>query len=142
MNATLAGWLDYDLAQFELGQLKTRPTSSPATGRRCSPPSPDAPARCATDQFDVDLKRRNGRLMPARLLHRVAFASDGAPGPSRTLVINRAPGETNGQDDLRAAEVRFARIFNSTPIAIASIDRDGRASSAPTPPSPGWRPTS
>jgi hypothetical protein len=31
---------------------------------------------------------------------------------SRTLVLNRAPGE-EPEEDLRAAEVRFARFFNS-----------------------------
>ena len=39
-------------------------------------------------------------------------------------MLNRAPGEDDGED-LRAAEVRFARFFNSTPMAIASVDADG-----------------
>ena len=59
-----------------------------------------------------------------RLLHRVAYGQDGAPGASRTLVLNRAPGEEPAEE-LRAAEVRFARFFNSTPMAIATVDRDG-----------------
>ena len=77
-----------------------------------------------TQQFDVDLKPRQGRVLPVRILHKVAFSGDGAPGPSRSLVINRAPGEIKGED-LRAAEVRFARIFNSTPVAIAAVDAAG-----------------
>ncbi len=59
-----------------------------------------------------------------RLLHRVAFGADGASGPSRTLVISRLPGEEPGED-LRAAEVRFARVFNATPVAIAITDGGG-----------------
>ena len=82
------------------------------------------PGEVTTQQFDVDLKPRQGRLLPVRILHKVAFSSDGAPGPSRSLVLNRAPGEIKGED-LRAAEVRFARIFNSTPMAIATVDAAG-----------------
>jgi len=77
-----------------------------------------------TERFDVDLKRRGGQFLPVRLLHRVAFSSAGLPGPSRTLALNRAPGEDAGED-LRAAEVRFARFFNATPMAIASVSADG-----------------
>ena len=82
------------------------------------------PGDVTTQQFDVDLKPRQGRLLPARILHKVAFSGDGTPGPSRSLVINRAPGDIKGED-LRAAEVRFARIFNSTPVAIAAVDAAG-----------------
>src|SRR5690606_5355935 len=53
------------------------------------------------------------------------FTADGAPGATRTIVLNRSPGE-DASEALRAAEVRFARFFNSTPIAIASVDRAGR----------------
>ena len=77
-----------------------------------------------TEQFDIDLKRRGGQGLPVRLLHRIAFSHDGQPGPSRTLVISRAPGEEPGED-LRAAEVRFARVFNATPVAIAITDSAG-----------------
>jgi two-component system cell cycle sensor histidine kinase/response regulator CckA len=82
-----------------------------------------------TEQFDVDFKRRNGQSMPVRVIHRIAFAQDCTPGPSRTLVINRAPGEEPAEN-LRAAEVRFARFFNQTPMAIVSLDRNGYISRA------------
>jgi two-component system cell cycle sensor histidine kinase/response regulator CckA len=124
MNATLAAWLEYDLAQFGPGQLKVDDIIAGDGGAMLSMVS-GRPGEVTTQQFDVDLKPRRGRVLPARILHKVAFSSDGAPGPSRSLVINRAPGEINGAEDLRAAEVRFARIFNSTPVAIASIDASG-----------------
>ena len=60
-----------------------------------------------------------------RLLHRVPVTVDGAPGATRTVVLNRSPGE-EVSEALRAAEVRFTRFFNNTPIAIAAIDRLGR----------------
>jgi len=125
MNATLAGWLDYDLAQFGLGQLKVDDIIAGAGGAMLTTIA-GRPGEVATRQFDVDLKLRNGRVMPARIFHKVAFSSQGAPGPSRSLVINRSPGEMmKGEEDLRAAEVRFARIFNSTPVAIAAVDAAG-----------------
>ncbi len=124
MNATLAGWLDYDLAQFGLGQLRIGDIISGDGGAMLTMMSA-RPGEVKTQQFDVDLKPRQGRVLPARIFHKVAFSSDGAPGPSRSLVINRAPGEIKGEEDLRAAEVRFARIFNSTPVAIAAVDASG-----------------
>ncbi len=124
MNATLAAWLDCDLAQFAPGQLKVGDIIAGDGGAMLSMVS-GAPGEVTTQQFDVDLKPRRGRVVPARIFHKVAFSSDGSPGPSRSLVINRAPGEIKGEEDLRAAEVRFARIFNSTPVAIASVDAAG-----------------
>ena len=123
MNATLAGWLDYDLAQFGVGRLKVDDIVAGDGGAMLAMMS-GGPGEVSTQQFDVDLKPRQGRVLPVRILHKVAFSSDGAPGPSRSLVINRAPGEIKGED-LRAAEVRFARIFNSTPVAIAAVDAAG-----------------
>ena len=123
MNATLAGWLDYDLAQFSVGRLKIDDIVAGDGGAMLTMMS-GRPGEVSTQQFDLDLKPRQGRLLPVRILHKVAFSGDGAPGPSRSLVINRAPGEIKGED-LRAAEVRFARIFNSTPVAIAAVDAAG-----------------
>ena len=124
MNATLAAWLDCDLAQFAPGTAQDR-RHHRRRRRRNALDGVRAPGEVTTQQFDVDLKPRRGRVVPARIFHKVAFSSDGSPGPSRSLVINRAPGEIKGEEDLRAAEVRFARIFNSTPVAIASVDAVG-----------------
>jgi two-component system cell cycle sensor histidine kinase/response regulator CckA len=66
---------------------------------------------------------RTGKTMPVRLYHKLAFGSDGAPGASRTLVISRARDERS--DPQRAAEVRFMRFFDHTPMAIATVDRSG-----------------
>jgi two-component system cell cycle sensor histidine kinase/response regulator CckA len=76
-----------------------------------------------TEVLDIDLKTRGGRTVPARLYHKVAFGADGAPGASRTLVLNRA--RDDGSDPQRAAEVRFTQFFQNTPMAIATIDKQG-----------------
>ena len=66
---------------------------------------------------------RGGKTMPVRLYHKLAFGADGAPGASRTLVISRARDER--LDPQRAAEVRFMRFFDHTPMAIATVDKSG-----------------
>ena len=124
LNNTLAGWLDYDLAQVGSGGL-TLSNLVAGDGSALISAISGGPGAVRTEQFDVDLKRRNGQSLPVRLIHRVAFGQDSSPGASRTLVLNRAPGE-EPSENLRAAEVRFARFFNQTPMAIAAVDRDGR----------------
>jgi two-component system cell cycle sensor histidine kinase/response regulator CckA len=128
MNATLAAWLDYDLAQVGSGGRQLADFVA-GDGASLVASIAGGAGEVRTEQFDIDLKRRGGQSLPVRLLHRVAFGHDGAPGPSRTLVLNRAPGEEPAED-LRAAEVRFARVFNSTPMAIAILDGAGRIARA------------
>jgi two-component system cell cycle sensor histidine kinase/response regulator CckA len=123
MNATLANWLDYDLAQVGSGGLSLADVVAGDAAAMLTMVTGGA-GDVKTEQFDIDLKRRNGQSFPVRILHRVAFAEDRVPGPSRTLVINRTQGEEPAED-LRAAEVRFARFFNSTPMAMASLDEKG-----------------
>ncbi|MDR3463599.1 MAG: ATP-binding protein [Beijerinckiaceae bacterium] len=126
MNATLATWLDYDLAHVGSGGLKLTDFVAGGGGALLGAVG-GGPGEVLTEQFDVDLKKRGGQNLPVRVIHRVAFSRDGTPGPSRTLVISRAPGEEPGED-LRAAEVRFARVFNATPVAIAIVDDAGSIS--------------
>jgi two-component system cell cycle sensor histidine kinase/response regulator CckA len=123
LNATLAGWLDHDLAQIGSGGLKLTdivPGESAALFARLG----GEPGDVKTELLDLDLKTRGGKALPVRLHHKVAFAADGTPGASRTLVLNRASGD--GADAQRAAEVRFIRFFHNTPLAIATVDKAGR----------------
>ena len=123
LNATLAAWLDYDLAQVGSGGLKLSDIVS-GNGAALLSTLNAAPGEVRTEVLDIDFKTRNGRSLPVRLFHKVAYGSDGAPGASRTLVLNRARGEA--ADPSRAAEVRFMRFFQSTPMAIATVDRSGK----------------
>ncbi|GLS60923.1 cell cycle histidine kinase CckA [Methylobacterium haplocladii] len=126
MNATLASWLGYDLATVGSGGLKLleiAPGSDVFTG------ATGKPGEVRTDRFDIDLRRRNGHPMPARLYHRVAYGQDGKAGPSRTFVLNRSAGAESDEPQ-RAAEVRLARFLNNSPIAIATVDREGRVARA------------
>ncbi|MFL6810459.1 MAG: cell cycle histidine kinase CckA, partial [Bradyrhizobium canariense] len=122
VNATLANWLDYDLAEIGSGGLKLTDIVS-GDGASLLTAIVAVPGEVKTEVFDIDLRMRNGKTMPVRLYHKLAFGADGAPGASRTLVISRARDEHF--DPQRAAEVRFMRFFDHTPMAIATVDRGG-----------------
>jgi two-component system, cell cycle sensor histidine kinase and response regulator CckA len=124
VNATLAGWLGHDLAQVGSGGLSLSDIASPATAAQIAAIK-GVPGEVRTAVVDTDLKRRGGQTLPVRLHHEVAFGQDGTPGPSRTLVLNRTPGEA-GADAGAAAQARFSRLFNSTPMGIATLGREGR----------------
>src|SRR5262245_3454145 len=123
LNATLASWLDQDLAQVGTGSLKLGDIIA-GEGAALLTTLNAAPGEVRTEVFDLDLKTRGGKPVPMRLFHKVAFGADGAPGASRTLALNRARGE--GSDPQRAAEVRFMRFFQNTPMAISTVDKAGR----------------
>src|SRR5712675_2343169 len=122
VNATLANWLDYDLAEIGSGGLKLSDIVS-GDGTALLTSIVAVPGEVKTEVFDIDLKMRGGKTVPVRLYHKLAFGADGARGPSRTLVISRARDERS--DPERAAEVRFMRFFDHTPMAIATVDRSG-----------------
>ena len=131
INATLADWLGIDLATFETGRLKLSDIvlgDGMALLRAVKPDHRGA----KTTVIDLDLAKSNGTPLPVRLYHRVPVISDGAPGVTRTVVLNRMLGEGEG-NALRDAEVRFTRFFNNTPVAIASLAGDGsvRRTNAP-----------
>jgi two-component system cell cycle sensor histidine kinase/response regulator CckA len=122
VNATLASWLDHDLAEIGSGGLKLTDIVS-GDGAALVTSIPPVPGEVKTEVFDIDLRMRGGKTMPVRLYHKLAFGADGAPGASRTLVISRTRDERS--DPQRAAEVRFMRFFDHTPMAIATVDRSG-----------------
>ena len=122
VNATLAGWLDHDLAEIGSGGLKLGDIVTGDGAALLGTITP-VPGEVKTEVFDLDLKTRNGKTVPVRLYHKLAFGADGAPGSSRTLVISRARDER--ADPQRTAEVRFMRFFDHTPMAIATVDKAG-----------------
>jgi two-component system cell cycle sensor histidine kinase/response regulator CckA len=122
LNATLANWLDQDLAQVGSGGLKLADLVA-GDGAALLTTLHGAPGEVKTEVLDLDLRMRNGRTLPVRVLHKLAFGADGMPGASRTLVLNRA--HDDGTDPQRAAEIRFMRFFHHTPMAIATVDKHG-----------------
>ncbi|MHA1157591.1 MAG: cell cycle histidine kinase CckA [Alphaproteobacteria bacterium] len=124
MNATLAEWLGIDLSDFTPGSIRLEDIVQGDGIALLSTP-PDHTRRNRTALIDLDLVKRSGQNLPVRLLHKVPTMADGAPGATRTIVLNRSPGE-DVSEALRQAEVRFTRFFNHTPIAIAAVNREGR----------------
>lgn len=124
INSTLADWLGYDLAAFESGALSVSDIvqgdgASLLMGGR-------ADGEIRTETIDLDFVRADGTTFPVRLLHRAARLADGELGETRTLVLDLAKGGVGSQEALRAAQVRFARFFNQTPFAVATLDETGR----------------
>ena len=123
INATLAEWLGIDLAEFEPGAAHIRnyvSVESHSLIKASLPANGDA----ATERLDIDLVRADGTRRPVQLLHRVPVSPDGTIGASRTLVLDRSAGAD--AEAGRLAEQRFSRFFNNTPMAIASVDSQGR----------------
>jgi two-component system cell cycle sensor histidine kinase/response regulator CckA len=125
LNATLAGWLDYDLASVGSGGDLRLSDIVAGDGAALLSSRTVPPGDVKTDIFDLDLKTRAGKTLPVRLFHKVAYGADGEAGVSRTLVLNRTSGD-DGIDVQRAAEARFMRFFHNTPMAIATVDKTGR----------------
>jgi two-component system cell cycle sensor histidine kinase/response regulator CckA len=124
VNATLAEWLGIDLASFTPGSVRL-PDIVAGDGMALIQSVKADPGTTRNAVIDLDLTTMKGEVLPVRFMHRVSASRDGLHGPTRTIVLNRTQGEDSSAD-LRAAEVRFTRFFNSTPMAIAGVDQDGR----------------
>ncbi|MCJ8518177.1 two-component system cell cycle sensor histidine kinase/response regulator CckA [Pseudorhizobium tarimense] len=122
INATLAEWLGIDLTKFVPRSMSISDLVA-GEGMALIQSVQAAPGLQRTETLDLDLRRTNGQSVPARLVHSVTSMRDGAPGESRTIVLNRPKGADGDQS---ASAMRFTRFFNNTPMAIASVDGDGK----------------
>src|ERR1700730_19075298 len=124
MNATLAAWLGYELADTELGNLKLTDFAV-SDGATLIASFSGGAGEVRTEQFDAHLRCRNKQSLPVLLIHRVSFGQDAAASASRTLVLKRAIGEERAVD-LNTGEERFAGVFAKMPMAVAVLGRNGR----------------
>jgi two-component system cell cycle sensor histidine kinase/response regulator CckA len=123
LNATLAQWLGLDLTEvaarpLKLEQLMSQDSAALIAG------AGRGETQSGTRRFDIDLVKADGTTLPVRILHRLPRGGGNA-GLAHALVLNRAPGEA---DEAGSAELRFARLFHSAPIAIATVDAQGAIS--------------
>ena len=142
INATLAYWLNWDLALFFSGERSVQDMFS----SDCSPLlallqgnavqseayNPGAPTR-----FDLMLKRADGGRMLVELIHQVDFDAQGVALPSCGIVVPvrtapLQPQDTTERDTSLLDSMRAARapdhsmiMFNTAPIAVAILDEDG-----------------
>ncbi|MDQ0320508.1 two-component system cell cycle sensor histidine kinase/response regulator CckA [Pararhizobium capsulatum DSM 1112] len=124
VNATLADWLGLDLTKFQPGSMSIADLVA-GEGLALVQSVQAEPGLKKTKTLDLDLRKANGQSFAVRMVHRVSSARDGAPGESRTIVLARATDDEADQSASIAA-MRFTRFFNNTPMAIASVDGNGR----------------
>ena len=124
INATLADWIGLDLTAFSPGSIALKDLIA-GEGMALVESVQAAPGLNKTATLDLDMRRQDGKSLPVRLVHRVTATQDGAPGESRTIVLLRS-GEADGENAAAAAEMRFTRFFNNTPMAIASVGSNGQ----------------
>ncbi|MFS2150588.1 cell cycle histidine kinase CckA [Rhizobium sp. Rhizsp42] len=124
LNATLAEWLGIDLTKFIPGSM-TIGDMVAGEGLALIQSVQADPGLQKTVTLDLDLKKSNGQGVPVQIVHSVTSMRDGAPGESRSIVLTRRDS-TAGDQSASAASMRFTRFFNNTPMAIASVDGDGR----------------
>jgi two-component system, cell cycle sensor histidine kinase and response regulator CckA len=119
LNATLAQWLGLDLSDVANRPLKLVQIMSQDSAALISRAGRGS-LQGATRRFDLDFVKAGGTSLPVRVLHRLPRGGSGAL--AHALVLARGPGEA---EEAGAAELRFARLFHSAPIAIATVDSQG-----------------
>ncbi len=124
LNATLAEWLGVDLTTFTPGSIALHEIVAGSGMALINAVKPE-PGSSRNTVIDLDLIKRNGQSLAVRFYHRVQVTRDGTRGTTRTIVLDRAEGDTSSAA-LRSAEVRFTRFFNSAPMAIAAVDAHGQ----------------
>jgi two-component system cell cycle sensor histidine kinase/response regulator CckA len=122
LNATLSEWLGIDLAQFSPGSMTVSDVIAGEGMALIESVHPHAGGK-RTEILDLDMRRVNGQSLAARLVYQVSSARDGAPGESRTIVLMRPKGQEDAES---TSAMRFTRFFNNTPMAIASLDGNGK----------------
>ena len=124
LNATLAQWLDLDLAEVASSELLLSDLLS-GDSEGLLTRTGDGHASREVRHLDIDLTRRDGTSLPVRILHTGMPVVDGPSQLSHMLILNRAAGVAEG-DEGHAAEIRFSRFFHTAPIAIATLDAEAR----------------
>ena len=119
LNATLAQWLGLDLSEvanrpLKLSRIMSQDSAALIAG------AGRGNHQGATRRFDVDLLKADGTSLPVRILHRLPRGGSGAL--AHALVLARSSGEA---EEAGAGALRFARLFHSAPIAIATVDAQG-----------------
>jgi two-component system, cell cycle sensor histidine kinase and response regulator CckA len=127
MNATLRQWLKQDTAKARTEKLRLADIiAGDAAELLRVTEDDDGNSSAEPLQFDLDLKAKDGSTRPVRVLHQPSSRIEG--GRARTLILDRSPGHALDEDG-RAAEVRFARFFQSAPFGLATVTRGGKITS-------------
>ena len=123
INATLADWLGLDLEATTGGALTLKDVVSDAGEKLLTRIAPSGEATL-TELFDIDLRARDGRTVPVRIIHRTGHDQDGRLQPSRSLVLQQS-AKASDAADTQASEARLSRFFNTAPMGLAELDGNG-----------------
>jgi two-component system, cell cycle sensor histidine kinase and response regulator CckA len=125
LNATLAQWLGYDVDDPALSHL-TLAALIAGDGSALLAATAGQVKKQGVSALDLDLKTRKGQRLSCLVIQgEREEGSDRLPFV-RTVVLPHLASKGQSGDALRDAERRFARFFNNTPMAIATIDIKGR----------------
>ncbi len=105
INATLCSWLGIDIDQTMESRLKLEDIAT-ITGKQLLLGIAPKPGAARTDTIDIELKTKEGRLLPVRIIHRTDFDETGRPQPSRSLILKRS----NSDEGATAREGRAAAL--------------------------------
>lgn len=128
MNATLARWLGRDLSEVADGKLTLNDLVFGDAQVLLKPP-PETAEPPRKQAIETDFVCRDGTTFTARVLYRPATSQEGRAALSHMIVLD-AEQDAAAAEDARETKARFARMFHTTPIAIASIDERGRIGDA------------
>src|SRR3546814_17597350 len=106
LNATLAEWLGIDLTKF-VPRSVTISDLVAGEGMALIQSVQAAAGLQRTETPDIDLRRTNGKSLPARLVHSLSSMRAGAPGESPHPVLTRPK---------RAAGPPSPSAFRPTPL--------------------------
>ena len=118
LNATLAQWLGLDLSEVAGRALKLQEIMSADSAALIAPNRPRAGARARRAASTSIWSRPTAPACRCASCI-VCRARARAAALAHALVLSRGPGEA---EEAGAAELRFARLFHSAPIAIATVD--------------------
>ena len=123
MNATMARWLRGDLSEVADGKLQLSDIIFGDSSDILTKPVEGSEQR-SKREMDLDLVRRDGTSFSARILHRPPVKSDGTSGLSHLIVLDTLPA-ARSDSDAPVTKAQFLRLFQSTPIAVATVDDKG-----------------
>ncbi len=124
LNATLANWLGFDVLESQNGDLQLSDVLGSEGAKQVMAIDPVAGGG-RTEFFSLDLKTKNGTILPVEVIHRVDFDAQSNLLPSRTLIVPRR--ESVSADINSDAMARFVSV---APIGVAEVSLAGIVKSA------------
>ncbi|MDE2384284.1 MAG: response regulator [Alphaproteobacteria bacterium] len=121
VNATLASWLGFDLADVQSGKLQLTELLGPEGAKVLGAVSPVA-GSSRVDSFMLPLSGKNRQPEIFKLISRADFDADGKPLPARCMVMRNEDKALAGESQSHS----LARMVSAIPIGFAEVDKAGR----------------